>query len=190
MVPLTPKMREPPFVDGSKSWAEFAERSTRATREVVRERIAALQAALQELRVAEEKSSVLSRLQPFESGVPRRIGIQAFVSLTERWQIAKAAWPILLGRSPSTIRTWLRVSKGGINREVPLAEDVQERISHLVSIYDGLHRLFGDVPYSDSWIQTPNHAFGDQTPLERLLRGDLASMGEVRSYVERALNDG
>lgn len=117
--------------------------------------------------------------------VSRRVGMRAFVNLAGRWKIEKGAWPALLGRSsPNTIRHWI---KAGADRDAPLEADVQERLSHLLSIYDGLHRLFGDDAYADAWIRTENRAFGGQTPLSRLLTGRFSDLYDVRLYIERAL---
>jgi antitoxin Xre/MbcA/ParS-like protein len=120
--------------------------------------------------------------------IPRRVGIRAFVNLAERWQLEKAAWPVLLGRnSPNTIRNWIKATEQDEDRDAMLEADVQERLSHLISIYDGLHRLFGDDKYADNWIRTENRAFGGQTPLSRMLTGQFADLYEVRLYIERAL---
>jgi hypothetical protein len=120
--------------------------------------------------------------------VSRRVGIRAFVNLADRWKIEKGAWPALLGRSsPNTIRHWIKTAESGEERDAPLEADVQERLSHLISIYDGLHRLFGDSAYADAWIRTENRAFGGQAPLSRLLTGRFSDLYEVRLYVERAL---
>jgi hypothetical protein len=117
-----------------------------------------------------------------------RVGIRAFVNLADRWKIEKGAWPALLGRSsPNTIRHWIKSAETGEDRDAPLEADVQERLSHLLSIYDGLHRLFGDDAYADAWIRTENRAFGGQTPLSRLLSGRFSDLYEVRLYIERAL---
>ena len=124
-----------------------------------------------------------------EHGVSRRIGILVFVNVVERWKIKKSAWPLLLGCSPSTTRKWIKAAKSGEERVALLKPDVQVRIAHLLSTYDGLHRLFGDGTYADAWIHTVNHAFGDQTPLKRILSGRLDDLCEVRLYVEHALND-
>jgi hypothetical protein len=120
--------------------------------------------------------------------IPRRVGIRAFLSLADRWKLEKSDWPILLGRrAPNTIRHWIKAADDDAERDVPLDADIQERLSYLVAIYDGLHRLFGDDAYADAWIRTPNGAFGGQLPLERLLTGQFSDLYEIRVYIERAL---
>ncbi|MGH7706772.1 MAG: antitoxin Xre/MbcA/ParS toxin-binding domain-containing protein [Vulcanimicrobiaceae bacterium] len=120
--------------------------------------------------------------------VPRRIGVQAFLRLAERWGLDRGDLHVLLGRnSPNTIRNWIKAADHDRERDVRLEADVQERLSHLVAIYDGLHRLFGDAAYADAWIRTENRAFGGQTPLSRMLSGQFADLYEVRLYIERSI---
>ena len=122
------------------------------------------------------------------AAIPRRVGIKAFLTLAERWKLPKGDWPRLLGRrAPNTIRHWVKAAENDAERDVPLDADVLERLSHLVAIYDGVHRLFGDEAYADAWIRTGNRAFGGQSPLERILTGQFGDLYEVRLYVERAL---
>lgn len=116
--------------------------------------------------------------------IPRRVGIRAFQRLADRWSIKKKDWHILLGRnSPNTVQNWIKST----DHDAFLETDVQERLSHLIAIYDGLHRLFGDAKYADEWIHTPNKAFGGQKPLDRMLSGQFSDIYEVRLYIERAL---
>lgn len=118
--------------------------------------------------------------------VSRRVGMKAFSNLANRWKLDKGTWHVLLGRnSPNTIRNWIHDAEKG--DASPLDFDVQERLSHLLSIYDGLHRLFGDAEYADQWVHTPNRAFGGEAPLQRMLTGRFSDLYDVRLYIERAL---
>jgi hypothetical protein len=65
MIPLTAELRRVPIAFGIADFAEFAERSTKEAREVVRERIAALQ-ALQDSRAAERvRPTIADYVEPF-----------------------------------------------------------------------------------------------------------------------------
>lgn len=113
--------------------------------------------------------------------VSRGAGMAIFARLAEHWRIPKKDWHVLLGReSSNTLRNW----EGNPS---PLDADVQERLSHLVAIYDASHRLFGDQAFADRWIHTANRAFGDATPLSRLLTGRFSDLYEVRLYLEQSL---
>jgi hypothetical protein len=111
--------------------------------------------------------------------------MKAFVRLAERWRLHRTAWPALLARSQRAIDGWKSDIES--DRDTKLDADVAERISHLVAIYDGLHRLFGNSEYADSWVHQPNRAFGGQKPIDRLLTGMFTDLYDVRIYVDRAL---
>jgi hypothetical protein len=115
------------------------------------------------------------------SPVSRGAGVAIFARLADRWRIPKKDWPVLLGCSSNTIRNW----EGS---ESPLDADVQERLSHLVAIYDAIHRLFGDPTFADRWIHTDNRAFGGAPPLSRLLTGQFSDIYDVRLYLEQCLS--
>jgi hypothetical protein len=120
--------------------------------------------------------------------VDRGVAVRAFVGVAERWNIPKGDWPALLGKSsPNTVRSWIESASLGDPVGARLDADVAERISHLLSIYDGLHRLFGDGAYADRWIRLENAAFGGEAPLSRLRSGRFSDLYEIRIYVERAL---
>ena len=111
--------------------------------------------------------------------------MKAFLRLAQRWQLPRKSWPTILSRSARALDGW--VSEIASNKEAKLDSDVEERLSHLIAIYDGLHRLFGDPAYADAWIRTPNRAFGGQQPIDKMLTGTFADLYEVRQYIERAL---
>ena len=101
--------------------------------------------------------------------------------LAERWDIPKGDWHTLLGRhSPNTIRNWATSDQA-------LEADVQERLSHLVSIYDALHRIFGDEAFADAWLHRAHVAFGGQAPLDRMRSGKFSDLYDVRLYLDQAL---
>lgn len=120
---------------------------------------------------------------PPVSQVSRAVALKALARIAERWGLERTDLPRLLGMLPArTVRDWYVRE-----RSQPLPHDVLERISHVIGIYDGLHRLFGDDAYADRWISVENAAFGDRAPRELLLSGSFTALVEVRRYVERAL---
>jgi hypothetical protein len=120
--------------------------------------------------------------------VSRAVGLAIFSRLAHRWRIPKGDWHVVLGRdSPNTIRNWERSARAS-DVGPPLDADVQERLSHLVAIYDALHRLFGDPTFADRWVHVGNRAFGGDPPLARLLTGRFSDIYEVRLYLEQCLN--
>ena len=61
------------------------------------------------------------------------------------------------------------------------------KLSHLLNIYDGLHRLFGDAQFANEWVRLKNTAFNEKTPLSLLLAGDLEDFQAVHELIQRAL---
>ena len=119
--------------------------------------------------------------------ISRRVALQAFDALSERWRLPRKDWPAILHKSESTIYAWLREAKEGHpHAETPLDADVAERLSHLLSIYNGLHILFGDARFADEWIYANNQAFGGQPPVRLLKSGAFEDLLAVRKYIDRA----
>ena len=124
-------------------------------------------------------SVAVSNLQPH---VSRAVALKALERITRRWGLGRRHLPFLLARPARTVRSWYEHHQG-----VDLDQDVLERISHVVGIYDGLHRLFGDQEYADRWVSEPNAAFNMKPPRELLLTGSFTALVEVRRYIEIAL---
>jgi hypothetical protein len=59
-------------------------------------------------------------------------------------------------------------------------------MSYLLGIYKGLRILLPQKARADGWIKEPNMAFGDQSPLQRMLGGNIADLLMVRRYVDHA----
>jgi putative toxin-antitoxin system antitoxin component (TIGR02293 family) len=113
--------------------------------------------------------------------VTPKVAMKALGRLAERWKLKRNDIPQLLARPDRTVRRWFERDGGTLD------PDVLERISHLVGIYDGLHRLFGDAAYADRWVHEPNAAFRNRRPLELLRSGSFTTLVQVRRYIEQAL---
>jgi uncharacterized protein (DUF2384 family) len=111
----------------------------------------------------------------------RRVAIQALARIAGFWGLQRQHLPALLARAPRTVRSWYERDSAE-----PLDQDVLERISHIIGIYDGLHRLFGDAAYADRWVNEPNVAFG-AAPRALLLTGSFTQLVRIRNYIEAAL---
>lgn len=115
--------------------------------------------------------------------VKPRAALGAFVRLAEQWNLTRAESLVLLGVPERTYYRWRESAD-----RAQLGPHVLERISHLVSIYANLHRIFGDGnAVANHWIRQPNAALGGQTPLERMLGGQTVDIIAVRTLVERGL---
>jgi|SRR5581483_349158 len=119
--------------------------------------------------------------------ISRRVALKALRSLGDRWGMKLEEWPQILGRSRSTFYKWLsEVNEDSHQANEPLDADIAERLSHIVSIYNGLHLLFGDSAFADEWVNTPNSAFGESKPIQLIKSGHFEDLFRVRIYVDRS----
>ncbi|KFN45476.1 hypothetical protein N790_02380 [Arenimonas malthae CC-JY-1] len=67
-----------------------------------------------------------------------------------------------------------------------LTEDVLERISYVLGIYQALHVLFVVPAQADEWIKRANAAalFAGGSALDRMLGGQMSDLSAVRQYLD------
>lgn len=119
------------------------------------------------------------------SGVSKTAALTALAAVAERWELRKTERHLLLGVPESTANHWFSaLSRGVIDEKEVLAAPLVERISHIVSVYDLLHRIVKGKD-ADRWIERPNDAFAGQAPRELLLTGRADDLLRVRGYLER-----
>ena len=112
-----------------------------------------------------------------------RVALGAFFRLAKRWELTRAQQGQLLGIPERTLYRWDRTPA-----TAALSRDTRERISYLVGIFAGLHRIFGDNdPRADAWIRRPNADLGGQSALDRMLAGRITDLATVRQIVDRAV---
>ena len=97
------------------------------------------------------------------------------------WKISNHDAITLLGRPGR--RTFFHWKKGAVSR-VP--DDTVRRISYVLGIYKALQILFSQPAMADAWIKRPNRFFGGQSPLQRMLAGDIVDLFVVRQYLDGA----
>ena len=106
-------------------------------------------------------------------------GIRAFFKIAELWDLSGAEQQALLGGiSRSTLQRWKR------DQDALLSQDQLERISYLLGIYKNLQILLPTT--ADGWVKRPNSAplFGGQTALAVMVTGGMASLRQVRMYLD------
>jgi len=104
--------------------------------------------------------------------------LRAFFRIAERWGLARSERATLLATSDRSIDRWAKNAE-----DVALTRDQVERLSYILGIYAGLHGILGESPLADSWVRQPNADFAQQTPLSRMLVGNVADLLDVRRYV-------
>jgi uncharacterized protein (DUF2384 family) len=112
----------------------------------------------------------------------RVVALSAFFKIVgeEHWNLGREDRATLLAASPRSVSRW---QSEGVAAD--LTRDQLERISYVLGIYAGLRAVLGDVEFADEWVRRPNADFGDRTPLDRMLAGNVGDLAEVRSYVDR-----
>jgi hypothetical protein len=104
----------------------------------------------------------------------------AFLIL-ETWGASAEQARVLLGApAERTFFSW----KAG--RAVRVPSDTLRRVGYLAGIYKALHIVYADRTLADGWVHRANAAFGGQTPMQRMLGGDVTDLAAVRAYVDAA----
>ena len=104
---------------------------------------------------------------------------RATVNLFGAWDLSDQEARVLLGDMPA--RTWARWKKKDIGR---IDRDLRTRMAMLIGIHKGLRYLFREPARGYAWIRKPNAAFGGQSALEIMLRGEIMDIADIRSYLD------
>ena len=107
------------------------------------------------------------------------------VNLFKAWNLTDLEACILLGGISA--RTWARWKigarwqEGGIGR---IDRDLRTRMAHLMGIHKGLRYLFTEPARGYAWIRKPNAAFGGQSALDLMLRGEISDLSAMREWLD------
>ncbi len=125
---------------------------------------------------------------PGPSRVRPAVGIRAFLGIVEDiWNVKTEDARVLLGNPPkSTYHQWKNKALKDADANLHLTRDHLERISYVLGIYKALQILFPQRALSDEWMHRPNRAFGDRSPLEHTLGGNVTDLADVRRYLDAA----
>lgn len=96
----------------------------------------------------------------------------------DAWGVQTPEIAILLGASTKSVGRW--ESHVGT-----LSHDTRERIGYVLGIYAGLCSIFDSSKTAGEWIHAPNRDFGDQSPLSRMIAGNVGDLYAVQTYVEQ-----
>ena len=108
--------------------------------------------------------------------------LETIFNIFEIWGLSNAQQQTLLGlHNEGTFFNWRKRPASAT-----LTNDLLERISYLLGIWRSLQLLIPEAKLSDSWIQAPNSsmAFNGQSPLERMLGGQVLDLAHVRQYLD------
>lgn len=101
------------------------------------------------------------------------------INLFKAWDLSDAEARILLGDMAA--RTWARWKDGEIGR---IDRDLRMRMAHLMGIHKGLRYLFKEPQRGYQWIRKNNDAFGGQSALGIMLRGEISDLALMREWLD------
>jgi uncharacterized protein (DUF2384 family) len=107
-------------------------------------------------------------------------GVEAFLKITENWELRNEDAMALLGGVSNGRYYQLKRSRRGV-----LTQDELTRVSFLIGIFKALNILFSRK-LASQWISRPNSnpMFSNAPPLELLVRGGLPGMLGVRRLLD------
>lgn len=110
--------------------------------------------------------------------------LRAFFRVAEAWGLDDAQTHALLGNPDPSLSEQAESAVPPI-----LDEPTLFRISYILGIYGVLRALVGDHQRMQAWLRSRNTApvFNGRPALEVLLSGDLATLQDVRSYLDSQL---
>lgn len=101
------------------------------------------------------------------------------VNLFRSWGLTDAEACTLLGGMSA--RTWARWKDGAHGR---IDRDLRTRMAHLMGIHKGLRYLFKEPGRGYAWVKRPNAAFGGQSALQMMLRGEISDLSAIRDWLD------
>ncbi|MCG8610123.1 MAG: MbcA/ParS/Xre antitoxin family protein [Pseudomonadales bacterium] len=107
------------------------------------------------------------------------VALKVFFNITEQWQCSPEEQRILLGGvSRATLFRYKRLP------QMELSRDILDRISAVMGIYGGTQILLGSLQRAIKWIRTPSNDFNQESAMDRMLRGSLMDIVEIRRYID------
>lgn len=108
--------------------------------------------------------------------------IDGFFRIMDAWGVKKNDDVRTILGAPAK-RTYFAWRKGKVAK---LPNDTLRRIGYVAGIYKALQIVYSDPQLADRWVDRPNRHFGGQTPLRRMLAGDVTDLAAVRGYIDAA----
>jgi uncharacterized protein (DUF2384 family) len=110
-----------------------------------------------------------------------RAALNVFLKLSRKLALNDRESSSLLGVSDRTFRRYRD------ERRPVKSRDTLERISHIANLWIALRSIFRTETDAQRWLTSSNSAFGDHTPLQRMLGGNVSDLLDVRYHIESAL---
>jgi hypothetical protein len=105
--------------------------------------------------------------------------LRGFFRIAKLWGLSVAEQQAILGIPGSTFYRYQAHTA-----TARLSRDTIERISYVFGIFKALGVLLPREEAADAWVRRPNAAFGGESALERMTRGNVADLYVVRRYLD------
>lgn len=108
--------------------------------------------------------------------------LRTYFNICRDWKLNNTQSRILLGLdTESTFYNWKKNPEQAL-----ISNDTFERLSYIFGIYKALQILLPNPEIADKWINIDNSnpLFNGQSPLERMLSGQVADLYLVRRYLD------
>lgn len=126
--------------------------------------------------------NALTRLSADEKSAVSKSLIKTIFNIFEAWGISNPQQQVLLGLSnEGTFYNWKKNPQSAT-----ITNDLLERASYILGIWKALQVLLPENRVADNWITAVNnsYSFNGQTPLERMLGGQVVDLAHVRQYLD------
>ena len=106
---------------------------------------------------------------------------RTIVSLFQRWQLDNAEACAILGGMAKPV--WARWKKGRIGSPGLIDGKLRDRMALLMCIHWAVRTLFVDPEHGYAWIRNPIKSLNDESVLDYLVKGDVASIVKIRDWL-------
>jgi len=114
------------------------------------------------------------------------LALREVMHIALQWGLSSAELAALLGISTRTLQHWKLSEKSGFGLRIsPKAE---MRLSYLIGINQALKIILPTASNRRLWLRGGNtgYPFAGESPLERMLRGEIADLAAVRESLDLA----
>jgi transcriptional regulator with XRE-family HTH domain len=99
--------------------------------------------------------------------------------LTDAWSLEERDATRLLGFEQTETLDELLATTSALR-----TRDVKDRVRHLLTIREALHRLFRDLDTERQWLREPKSALENRSPVALLLEGSMENLLLVSQFVQ------
>lgn len=103
------------------------------------------------------------------------------VNLFRRWQLDDAEACAVLGGMAKP--EWARWKEGMVSPPELIDRELRKRMVLLMCIHWAIRTLFQDREYGYAWIRNPLKILEGKSVLDKMMKGDIANISEIRDWL-------